>query len=115
MPLTATLGTTRMRVVVVETTFPNTTNYTVTAYTWGEAEDYCVEVLPPPVPASATASIIDDCNGQTYTIDVNVANFGSGGSANIIYQLNAGPDVIVPAVIGSNTLQLPAASRSSMW
>ena len=104
VPLTATLGITRMRAVVVETTFPNTTNYTVTAYSWGEAEDYCVEVVPPPVPASATASIIDDCNAQTYTIDVNVANFGSGGSANIIYQLNAGPDVIVPAVIGSNTL-----------
>ncbi len=104
VPLTATLGVTRMRVVVVETTFPNATNYAHTSYTWGETEDYCFTVQPPPSPAEATVDIIDNCIGGTYTIEVDVTSFGSGGSANIEYSVNAGPPVIVPAVIGINTI-----------
>ncbi|MFN5182988.1 MAG: GEVED domain-containing protein, partial [Bacteroidota bacterium] len=45
IPLTATLGTTRMRVVNVETTFPTATNYAGTNYTWGETEDYCFDII----------------------------------------------------------------------
>ncbi|MCL4283438.1 MAG: fibronectin type III domain-containing protein, partial [Flavobacteriales bacterium] len=57
VPATATLGITRMRVVVVETTFPTSTNYAQTGYSWGETEDYCVNItLPPPcVPPTALA------------------------------------------------------------
>ena len=82
VPLTATLGSTRMRVRC---------NYTAVpvgpcdAQTFGETEDYCVTILPPPIPAEATVDIIDNCIGGTYTIEVDVTSFGSGGSANIEY------------------------------
>ncbi|MBK6343110.1 MAG: hypothetical protein IPF41_11120 [Flavobacteriales bacterium] len=74
------------------------------AQTFGETEDYCFTVQPPPSPAEATVDIIDNCIGGTYTIEVDVTSFGSGGSANIEYSVNAGPPVTVPAVIGINTI-----------
>ena len=43
VPVGATVGTTRMRIVNNENT-ASTTNYAHTAYTWGETEDYCFTV-----------------------------------------------------------------------
>ena len=48
VPVNALIGSTRMRVVNVEAIFPTATNYAQTGYTWGETEDYCFTVLPPP-------------------------------------------------------------------
>ncbi|MFM7585539.1 MAG: GEVED domain-containing protein, partial [Bacteroidota bacterium] len=47
VPITAPQGTTRMRIVVIEAT-ASSTNYAHTGYTWGETEDYCFTVGPPP-------------------------------------------------------------------
>ena len=44
--MTATPGTTRMRVVNVETTFPTSTNYAHSTYGYGETEDYCITIIP---------------------------------------------------------------------
>ena len=46
VPATATVGTTRFRVVLVETSSPNFIN-PCGSFTWGETEDYSFEVLPP--------------------------------------------------------------------
>jgi hypothetical protein len=105
VPLTATLGLTRMRVVYGEITFPSTLNYAqVAAFTWGEIEDYCFIVEPPPSPAVAIATINDNCIAGTYTIGINIANFGSGTPGDIVYSVNGGPNVNVPAVLGANTI-----------
>ncbi|NBU71418.1 MAG: fibronectin type III domain-containing protein, partial [Bacteroidetes bacterium] len=47
VPVAAPQGNTRMRVVVIETT-ASTVNYAHTGYTYGETEDYCFTVGPPP-------------------------------------------------------------------
>ncbi|MCX7650024.1 MAG: GEVED domain-containing protein, partial [Flavobacteriales bacterium] len=88
VPMTATPGTTRMRVVNVETTFPTTVNYAHTAYTWGETEDYCFTVnMPPPCtgtpnPGNTTASVSSACNGQS----VNLAFTGTVSGSGLSYQ-----------------------------
>ena len=46
IPITAMLGETRMRVVAVET--PTALLAPCGTYTWGETEDYVVNILPPP-------------------------------------------------------------------
>ena len=44
VPITSSLGTTRMRVVNSEN-IASTTNYAHNAYTWGETEDYCMTIV----------------------------------------------------------------------
>ena len=46
IPITAMLGETRMRIVAVET--PTALLAPCGTYTWGETEDYVVNILPPP-------------------------------------------------------------------
>jgi len=85
VPGTAFIGTTRMRVVNVETTFPTVTNYSNSPYTWGETEDYCFTVLAPPpcagTPNSGTAasSTVSVCaSGETASLSVTGLSFGTG-------------------------------------
>lgn len=79
IPASATLGVTRMRVINVETGVPGS----ITAcggYTWGETEDYNVNLVPC-VPVTITASPIDastSCSGSasfTVTTAGNVPTF----------------------------------------
>jgi hypothetical protein len=56
VPGSAPLGITRMRVVNVED-WVSGTNFAQTNYTWGESEDFCVNITLPPVAASATATL----------------------------------------------------------
>ncbi len=93
VPLTATLGSTRMRAVVVETTFPTSTNYAHTGYTWGETEDYCVNVtVAPPcagMPNNGTASGPGTvCSGSTAALSATGLTSGTG----INYQWEESPD-----------------------
>ena len=44
VPITSSLGTTRMRVVNSEN-IASTTNYAHNVYTWGETEDYCITIV----------------------------------------------------------------------
>ncbi|HRD54303.1 MAG TPA: GEVED domain-containing protein, partial [Flavobacteriales bacterium] len=76
LPLNATLGTTVLRVRSSYFTAVDPGSACSNDYSYGETEDYLFEVLPPPTPANATASIIDDCNNNAFTIDVNIADFG---------------------------------------
>jgi hypothetical protein len=87
VPITATIGTTRMRVVNVETTVL-TTNYASTAYTWGETEDYCFTVIPAapcsgvPNAGTATISASSGCASTNFTLSAN----GLSTDAGITYQ-----------------------------
>ena len=68
IPTTATNGTTRMRIVLVEGAVPGPNN----AYTWGETEDYCININPQPTVAlsSNSGSI---CPGGSFTVSASGA------------------------------------------
>jgi len=96
VPLTATLGSTRMRVVCVETTFPDATNYASTGYLWGETEDYCVNITAASpcsgTPTStAVASVATMCAGNTSNLSLT-GLFGTG----ISYQWQSGTSATGP-------------------
>ncbi|MPM20052.1 hypothetical protein SDC9_66479 [bioreactor metagenome] len=74
VPLSATVGITRMRVICVETTFPSTSNYSSTAYSYGETEDYCVNITAAPpcsgTPTGGTTTASSTACGHTGAISV---------------------------------------------
>ncbi|MFM7080179.1 MAG: GEVED domain-containing protein, partial [Bacteroidota bacterium] len=84
VPVNATIGSTRMRVVNVETGFPTTINYAQTGYTFGETEDYCFTVLPPPPcagtpnPGNSIASVSSGCSGTTVALSLQNPTTGTG-------------------------------------
>ncbi|MBM3917846.1 MAG: hypothetical protein FJ349_09615, partial [Sphingomonadales bacterium] len=97
VPAGATLGTTRMRVVNVESG-ATTTNYAHTGYTWGETEDYCFTVtLPPPcagtpTPGNTIASPNSVFAGQTTTLTLQNVTAGTG----VTYQWQSAPSATGP-------------------
>ncbi len=84
VPLTATLGTTRMRVVNVEIAFPTTTNYAQTNYSWGETEDYCITLTAAsacsgtPSPGNTVATPSAVTSGSTVNLSLQNTTTGSG-------------------------------------
>ncbi len=62
IPSNALPGLTRIRVVAVEGTVPGPTG----TFTWGETEDYCFIVLPPPTITAVTGSV---CPGFPYVLN----------------------------------------------
>jgi subtilisin-like proprotein convertase family protein len=79
VPATATAGSTRMRIVNVETT-DNTINYAHNNYTWGETEDYCFEVVVPQFAASFSSfngGSTSWCPGETRTVTLSITNTGT--------------------------------------
>jgi hypothetical protein len=83
VPITATLGTTRMRVVNIENV-ASATNYAHTAYTYGETEDYCITVTAALVcagtPNTGTTSISSsaNCSGSVINLTTSGLSFGAG-------------------------------------
>ena len=92
VPPTATVGTTRMRVVNIEAT-ASTTNYASVAYTYGETEDYCFTVTAaaacagvPNVGLAAISSPIG-CPSVNFDLSASGLSFGTG----ITYQWQSSP------------------------
>ena len=108
IPVTATLGTTRMRVVNVETGAPGSITPCGT-YLWGETEDYNVTIVPC-VPLTITqqpANTSATCGGNaTFTVTAT----GSAPSYQWQYRINAGSLWInitnTPPYSGANTAAL---------
>src|SRR5690606_10954233 len=52
---------------------------------WGEAEDYTLNVIPPPAcyAHAATATVQPDCGNAQYFIDVNLTSMGDAASVDI--------------------------------
>jgi hypothetical protein len=98
VPATASLGTTRMRVIAVE-------NGTATAecatYTWGETEDYCINIIAacavPNVTLAASQTTI--CNGAS-------VNLTASGATTYTWSTNANTNSIsvTPSVTTSYTV-----------
>ncbi len=83
VPITATLGNTRMRVVLVEGG-TSTSVVPVGTYSWGETEDYTVNILEPPAaPVFYYEPTSINFGGATIpvpsaSVDVTVTNAGGG-------------------------------------
>ena len=101
VPVTAVIGSTRMRVVVRETgslasVLPCGT------FTWGEVEDYTVNIAPSSpndIGVTAITAPSSGCNlSAAEQVSVNVTNFGTNSQAawNVNYRVNNGPIVTEP-------------------
>ena len=97
VPLTATAGSTRLRIIMSEEYGGNfiTPNY---SYSYGETEDYCftVTVAPPcsgtPNPGATTSTLTVACVSQNFTLGFNGSLSGTG----ITYQWQSGPSATGP-------------------
>jgi len=84
VPVTATSGTTGLRVMQRETT--NEALLTpCESYLWGSVHDYAVNIiqLNCDLP-EATAEVIEDCGSSQFTIEVDLTFIGSASQVNII-------------------------------
>ncbi|HBG71709.1 MAG: hypothetical protein A2W93_06640 [Bacteroidetes bacterium GWF2_43_63] len=106
VPLSALTGITRMRVVSQQTTFPTATNYASTAYTWGETEDYCVNITAAPpcsgTPLGGTTTASSTACGHTGAISVT----GSTEASGLTYQWYSSPTggapwTLIPGATGA--------------
>jgi len=89
IPATATVGLTKMRVISVETTLPSGINPCGT-YTWGETEDYLVNIAPIPTCPQPTAVSLVNADLNTATIQ-----WLAGGSETE-WQIEYGPVGFTP-------------------
>lgn len=117
IPVTATPGTTRMRVVNVETGAPTGINPCGT-YTWGETEDYNVNIIVPtpctgtPAPGNTVSTQSSVCSGTTsFTLSLQNNPAVSG----LTYQWFSGPTATgtFTAVAGATNSTLTLASITS--
>jgi hypothetical protein len=98
VPGTALVGTTRMRVVNVETGFPTVTNFANTAYTWGETEDYCFTVTAAPAcvgtpnPGNTLSTLANVCPLTPFTLSFVTPQSGTG----LTYQWQSAPTALGP-------------------
>ncbi len=102
IPATALAGQTRMRVVTVQTTSANNVNSCGT-YSWGETEDYLVNITPAPtcpqptnmtlVDANNTTALLQWVNGGSETqwqIEYGIQGFIPGTGTTVIVNSNPG-------------------------
>jgi len=88
-PNAATPGTTRMRVML---DFAGSTPNPCKSGTYGEAEDYTVNVVTspcvaPPTPGNATSSKINACSGENFNLSLTGNSLGSGQTYKWQYSL----------------------------
>ena len=95
IPATASTGITRMRVVNVETTVQTSSCGT---YTWGETEDYNVNIGAPPTYDIVMNSILSPSSWAVgnNTLQVKVGNYGSTTltGTDVGYSINGGTAVL---------------------
>jgi len=112
VPLTATTGTTRMRVVSVET---SGTISSCGTYTWGETEDYYVNItlagscIDPPTAGTASTSLSNVCASTSFTISITGNTSGSGQT----YQWQSSPNNSTWTNITGATNQFLSTTQSS--
>ncbi|MBS1569650.1 MAG: hypothetical protein JST45_09425, partial [Bacteroidetes bacterium] len=119
VPLTATVGTTRMRVVNVEG-FNPATNYGQTGYGYGETEDYCFTVTPAqlctgtPAPGNTISSVATACSGSNFNLSVQNATLGLG----VTYQWQSADDAAFTtnlALLGTATTQVASQTAAKYY
>ena len=104
IPANALTGQTRMRIVNVETTTISNVNPCGT-YTWGETEDYLVNIVPPPTCPQPT-------NLSLATADLSSATIQwTAGSTETQWQIEYGPQGFTP---GTGTYLLTSTNPTTI-
>lgn len=114
IPLSAVLGNTLMRVVVVESSTANPCG----TYTWGETEDYTINITAAPACAgtpnagTALASIASVCSGNT----ANLSLTGNSIASGLTYQWQSSPDNLTfTNISGANSMNYTATVTGNTW
>ncbi len=116
LPVTASAGTTRMRVIAVEN---GLNQLPCNNYTWGETEDYCINIVPAPPCTGASSGTIATtsysvCSGQTISLVATGATIGTGITYNWQVGSNAfGPFTNVTGGNGATTTSYTTAPLTS--
>jgi len=106
VPGTASLGSTRMRVVGVETGSLASV-LSCGTFTWGETEDYTVNIMPSApndIGVSQIVSPNSGCSlGSSEPVTIRVSNFGTNTQSawNVHYRVNGGP-IVTESMSGQN-------------
>lgn len=117
IPLTALVGTTRMRVIVNETVPASITPTNV--YTWGETEDYCINIIASTncagSPNSGTASISTPtgCPNTAFTLNATGLTVAGG----LTYQWQSAPSASGPwtNIIGATTVNYTTTATATTY
>ena len=121
IPLTANLGTTRMRVILWQANSgtPVVPCQVGSPYNYGETEDYLVDIVTAPACATVTAGAAQSsktsaCSGTSFTLSATGYTVGQSG---LIYQWQSSPaglnsfnDIIAP---GSNNVVYTINNQSA--
>lgn len=105
VPLTATPGTTRMRVILIQGSTPSSASGACVSYTYGETEDYAISILPA---AQAAA----------YTWNVTSASgaFGTASNWTPVRTFPAVTDILFVNNGGNKTITgIPAQQVRSLY
>jgi len=113
IPSSAIIGQTRMRVVTVQTTSANNVNPCGT-YSWGETEDYLVNITPAPTcPQPTTISLVDATDNSAVLQWVN-------GGGETQWQIEYGPQGFIQgtgttAIVNSNPGTINGLSPNTFY
>lgn len=122
-PITALTGPTLMRFVAVETSNSNDTVPACGTYTYGETEDYIINILPPPpgdyyAPDFVSAHTVTPAGGACvavpHTIEINVTDTTGVDSVWIVWTSNGVLQPQIPMTHVSGSLysgDIPANSN----
>src|SRR5688572_2335362 len=107
IPVTATPGLTGFRIIVAEDNVGDDLQPCMT-YTWGETEDYLINIVAPtpcagtPVGGSANSSEAVACTGENFTLSTT----GTEVAAGLTYQWQSSPD-------NTNWTNIPGATNAT--
>ena len=114
VPIGATPGTTVMRVINVETTLPSSINPCGT-YTWGETEDYLVNIIPltpcAGSPIAGTISNATPCPNATFSLSL----IGATQAAGLTYLWQQSTNATTWVNAGSTTPSLTTAIAANTY
>jgi GEVED domain/SprB repeat/Secretion system C-terminal sorting domain len=108
IPLTALLGNTTMRVITNETGTPIAAGNACSGYTWGETEDYLINIIPStacsgmPTGGTTNGSATQICSTTTSTVNFTIGGATTG--SGFTYQWQSSPDNITWTNITGATL-----------
>ncbi len=104
IPLNSSIGLTRMRVVLVEGGSAN--NSPCSAYSWGETEDYLIQIAAPLSINVGAVSLLSPQQGSCFSnseqVVVNIKNFGSS-----TINFSSSPLTVTAKVLGVNPIIFP--------
>lgn len=115
IPAGATVGTSRMRVIATEGTVPGPTG----TYTWGETEDYCIQVAAAvncsgaPNNGVAAISTASGCPNASFILSATNFTFGTG----ISYQWQSAPTATGPwtNITGATSTTYTTSTASTLF